>query len=48
MNQSTAHAIIAAAQDHARGEGLHITVAVVDEGGLLVATPEAAVPLKAA
>ena len=37
MNQSIARAIIAAAQEHARGEGLRITVAVVDEGGLLVA-----------
>jgi uncharacterized protein GlcG (DUF336 family) len=37
MNRSTARAIVTAAQDHARGEGLRITVAVVDEGGLLVA-----------
>jgi uncharacterized protein GlcG (DUF336 family) len=37
MNQFTAHAIVAAAQHHAHGQGLRITVAVVDAGGLLVA-----------
>jgi uncharacterized protein GlcG (DUF336 family) len=32
-----AETLIAAAQEHARGEGWRVTVAVVDEGGLLQA-----------
>lgn len=35
ITQEAARTIIAAAQDHARELGLRITVAVVDEGGLL-------------
>ena len=37
LSLAQAHALIAAAHDHALTNGWNITVAVVDEGGLLVA-----------
>jgi glc operon protein GlcG len=37
VDLQTAHVIITAAHDRARELGLRITVAVVDEGGLLIA-----------
>jgi glc operon protein GlcG len=37
LSHAQAHALVAAAHDHAAAKGWKITVAVVDEGGLLVA-----------